>query len=302
MGISVKDRKILWGRSGNRCAFYGCNIELHQVEDANTSSIIGEECHIEAQSANGPRYNASLSEKQVNSFNNLILLCANHHKIIDDNPEQYTVKDLKIMKSEHEDRVRKALEDKTDFDDMYYESIVYYIDMMLEFDHWDTWTSYLLSADGPSISVEMMDDIDKVNTFILSRVWFGTYPDLENTIKSLRDILIDFENVFIRHSDRKNNWYYTEKFYKIRPYDEEVTTQLRKEYENHMILINNLVYEITRVANKICDLTRKYICHDYRLAEGKLISYDKCPEYREGEYYPGLSQFIKISKNRDVSI
>ncbi|MFD0084198.1 hypothetical protein [Priestia megaterium] len=45
MPVSNKARKILWGRSANRCAI--CKKEL--VEHATSlddSSVIGEECHI----------------------------------------------------------------------------------------------------------------------------------------------------------------------------------------------------------------------------------------------------------------
>ena len=45
MAINDKTRKVLWGRSGNRCAI--CRREL--VLDATTVddvSVVGEECHI----------------------------------------------------------------------------------------------------------------------------------------------------------------------------------------------------------------------------------------------------------------
>lgn len=301
MSITVQSRKILWGRSGNRCAFPGCNQELHQA-DETSSTVIGQECHIEAQSEDGPRFNPALSEKQIDSFENLILMCPIHHRIIDENPEKYTVAALKKMKAGHEDRVRRALEDKSEFDDLYYMSIVDYIDMMMEFERWDIWTSYMLSADGPMCTMEKDEDIEEVSRYILSRVRYKKYPDLDDAIKQFRIILIDLSNVFHKHSILTNGWYRTEKFYKIKPYDHEVADRLLAEYEVHVILVDNLVYEMTRAANLICDLTRKHIDPSYRLAEGKLLSYDKCPEYREGESYPGLERFREICEQRDVFI
>lgn len=267
-------------------------------EDGYT--LIGMECHIEAQSESGPRFNKNLMEKQIDSFENLILLCPTHHKIVDDNPKDYTVERLKKMKADHESRVRKVLDNKTEFDDMYYESVVYYIDMMLEFDNWDAWTSYLLSADGPKISEDMLDSIDEIKQYILGRVWFGKYPDLEDAIKNLRNVLIDLVGVFSRHSEQNRNWYFTEKFYKVRPYDAKLANELLEEYHQHVLLVDNLTYEMTRAANRICDLTRKHIDRCYRLAEGKLLSYDTCPEYRNGENYPGLDDFKKICRERDI--
>ena len=54
MPITDKTRKILWGRSGNRCAI--CKNEL--VIDAtgqDAESVVAEECHIISPRQNGPR-------------------------------------------------------------------------------------------------------------------------------------------------------------------------------------------------------------------------------------------------------
>lgn len=300
MSIKVQDRKILWGRSGNRCAFPGCNQELHQVIGANGSTVVGEECHIEAQNGNGPRFNHALSEKQINTFENLVLLCPTHHRIIDENPEEYTVEALKKMKADHEGRVRRALENKSEFDDLYYEAVVSYIEMMMDFDKWDIWTSYMLSADGPMCSTQTQESIDEIRQYILGRVWYGQYPELEEAIKQFRRILTDLDSVFHRHTQLEHDWYKTEKFYRVKPYDHVIADRLNIEYQEHVLLVDNLVYELTRAGNRICDLTRKYVNPSYRMAEGKLLSYDQCPEYRQGESYPGLEEFKIICKTRDV--
>jgi predicted restriction endonuclease len=86
MPISDKTRKILWGRSGNRCAF--CRHEL--VIDATTAddeSVIGEECHILSRKGQGPRYDSSYPSEQLDEAENLILLCRIHHKMVDDQHE-----------------------------------------------------------------------------------------------------------------------------------------------------------------------------------------------------------------------
>lgn len=302
MSISVQNRKILWGHSGNRCAFPGCNQELHSSNGKDAKTIVGQECHIEAQSPGGPRFNPALSEAQIDSYENLILLCSNHHRIIDANPDQYTVAALKKMKTDHEKQVRRALEDKSEFDNMSYEAIVVYIEMMLDFETWDQWTSYLLSADGPMLSVNMQESIEEIKQYILSRVWVGRYADLEESIKEFRRVLIDFNDVFHRHSEQKGEWFITQKFYKVKPYDHVIADKLLVDYKMHLQLVNNLVYEMTRSANRICDLMRKYVDPLYRFADGKLTSYDDCPEYRDGEKYPGLEEFEKIYRTRDVFV
>jgi len=90
--------KGLFARSGNRCAFSDCFVPL--VEESNTVS--GEVCHIKARSVGGPRYDKKQTEKERNGAENLILLCARHHKIVDDDAGIYTEQVLHAMKKERE--------------------------------------------------------------------------------------------------------------------------------------------------------------------------------------------------------
>jgi len=111
MVISDKNRKILWGRSGNRCAI--CKIELIFDDDSsNNKSIVGDECHIISGQANGPRYNPEFPVDNINSYNNLMLLCKVHHKMIDDLFETYTDDILRNIKETHEKWVTKKLNSK----------------------------------------------------------------------------------------------------------------------------------------------------------------------------------------------
>ncbi len=77
---------------------------------ADEESIIGDECHIVAKHLNGPRGNESITDDQLNHYNNLILLCKTHHKMIDDQPMTYTAEMLKKLKLEHEKWVRTTLQ------------------------------------------------------------------------------------------------------------------------------------------------------------------------------------------------
>jgi hypothetical protein len=76
--------------------------------------IVGEICHIKAASPNGPRYDPQQTAAQRHGFNNLILLCANHHTVIDDDPEVYTVERLGNMKADHEARSTTLARDEID--------------------------------------------------------------------------------------------------------------------------------------------------------------------------------------------
>jgi hypothetical protein len=90
--------KRLFALSGNQCAFEACSVKL--VERDGT--LIGELCHIEAAEEDGRRYNRTQTDEDRRSFENLILLCANHHRRVDGS-DTHTVRDLREMKRVHEE-------------------------------------------------------------------------------------------------------------------------------------------------------------------------------------------------------
>lgn len=97
--------------SGNQCAHPNCSRQL-LAEDHQ--SIIGKICHIEAASKNGPRYNPNMSDDERRSYDNLILLCDEHHTIIDNRKSEhkYPVSLLKQWKQEHEQKVFQLIASK----------------------------------------------------------------------------------------------------------------------------------------------------------------------------------------------
>src|SRR5688572_22788416 len=105
MAITVQTRKMLWGRSGNRCAFEGCGQLLIQEVSGARTSVIGEEAHIVGRESRGPRGESALPLAERDNYENLILLCPAHHKIIDDHPEEFTIAVLSEMKQVHETTV-----------------------------------------------------------------------------------------------------------------------------------------------------------------------------------------------------
>ena len=107
MAISDHARKLLWGKSANRCSI--CRVELTKEENANdVHSIIGDECHIISKAINGPRYHGTTHEG-LDDYPNLILLCKNHHKEIDDHSVKYNAISLHEIKKKHIDWVARTL-------------------------------------------------------------------------------------------------------------------------------------------------------------------------------------------------
>jgi hypothetical protein len=73
--------------------------------------VFGEEAHIVARSAGGPRA-GDLDDDSRHSHTNLLLLCSKHHKQIDDQPNHFTVERLREIKEQHAAWVRRSLDEE----------------------------------------------------------------------------------------------------------------------------------------------------------------------------------------------
>ncbi len=318
MSISLKNHKILWAKSGNRCPYAGCKNEL--IVDpslADDSSVIGEEAHIVARKEDGPRGKNQLELSKRDEYSNLILLCRNHHKEIDDQESKYSVSFLHEMKSNHEEWVKTNLDfSLNDFN----EELKYskYLDKIIhdaDFDNWENWSSYLLSSGQPSISKDRYDSLKAIPNYVVSRFWPGKYLELERSIINFKNVLNDLTLVFDRYKQEKDDEYWTEKFYKIRDFDQERYHLLLDKYNYHVDLVEDLTLELTRAGNLLCERIRDSIHPNFREEEGKLLVttgpdmslkwQTLLIQYKNGEKtnrpYPGLESFLEERKNRDFN-
>ena len=116
MAIPIAQQRMLLQRSGNVCAFPDCRLLLTAAGPPdNPVVVLGEMAHIVAESLNGPRGDSPLTAEQRNLYQNLILLCNQHHQLIDSDGAlaTYTVARLTAMKEEHERWVERSLRGRT---------------------------------------------------------------------------------------------------------------------------------------------------------------------------------------------
>lgn len=109
----------LWLSSGNRCAFTSCTEVIMDSE----GTLLGEVAHIRSPVPGGPRFDATRSNNQSRAFDNLLLLCAKHHKIVDTRVDEWPVERLEALKVDHEkiytgvvDQLRQMVGDITSGD------------------------------------------------------------------------------------------------------------------------------------------------------------------------------------------
>ena len=127
---------------------------------------------------------------------------------------------------------------------------------------------------GSSETIEKtrFDALRELSNYIVSRIWPQRYPDLEAAFINFKNVLNDLIKVFDEHLEERPNSYVIERFYKVIWHqDESVYRDLLKKYEYHVLLVEDLLIELTRAANYVCDKIRDFIFERFRLQEGVIL-------------------------------
>jgi hypothetical protein len=105
--ISIATQNFLWGRAAGRCEFAGCNRPLWKSSVTSERVNIAQKAHIYSFSEGGPRGNDGVPPGDLNSIDNLVLVCHECHQKIDAAVDGgcYTASLLQQMKREHERRI-----------------------------------------------------------------------------------------------------------------------------------------------------------------------------------------------------
>lgn len=315
MSISVKTHKLLWGASGSICA--KCKRKV--FEDAtltDDASVVGEEAHIVSKKTDGPRHEDPLAMDRRDLAENLLILCNACHKIVDDQFVHYTVELLRKMKADHEAWVLETLgqgDPAKKQDDMIYAALVDEWAKQMEVDDWRNWSYGMMSHGNPSMAEERVDRFEEFKVWLLGRVWPGRYPKLEAAFHNFRRVLQDMLNTFVAHAELMGNRLIIKNWNPTRWLDQEVFDRGLKRHEFYVYLVDDLVLELTRAANFICDRVREFVSPAYRVHEGAVLAMggpfengsdrtfktEYCGAERTDEPYPGLDQFKTMRKERD---
>ncbi len=234
------------------CSFPNCNKRLS--ENGNN---IGQICHIVAQSKNGPRGDFPCVD--LDSYDNLILLCQEHHKLIDDYPEKYPVDPVKKFKNDHETMVRNKLNHSNSF---YNNLIVEFEKKVLEigFD----WLETLPNVDW-SLQVKTYNQLYALTEWIDSRDWVEN-NDIQNSFKILSFSIKKALSIFEQHMTQpRNGYYFTDKFYKQVDYYEnpELREKLQKDFDDYTYGLINITIEVANNFNTIFRLIRQNIDNEF---------------------------------------
>ena len=324
MSISERDIKLLWARAAGRCSFPDYKIKLTQDKKlASESFPLGEQAHIVGESKSAPRGKSPLTKDERNSYFNLILLCPTHHTIIDNNPEDYPVEKLHVMKAQHELWVEQTLSESSDLrktaQDVIYADLIDAAVEACQLDSWDKWTFRALST-TMNWDEDAQKRIFEFSNKILGALWPKTLPELECALKKLADEMHAAIETFMEHCEprkTKSDILFEERFYKSRGWieDDKVYQQLFNEYDAWQKKCKNHVIEATKAVNWLADVVRRDVNPLFFATKGKFFvimgPFDALefrsyfPEYTEAEKRKmllsckkGRSQSKKASKSR----
>jgi hypothetical protein len=103
--VSALTRNLLWAQSAGRCQY--CNKQLiGDLHSGNDKLIRALVAHIVSAKPNGPRGDAVRSPALIDDISNLMLLCYEHHRLIDVEDEAgHPEEVLLAMKAAHETRI-----------------------------------------------------------------------------------------------------------------------------------------------------------------------------------------------------
>ncbi len=103
--VDEATKVLLAARTAGRCEYLGCNKLVYEHHLTKQAGNYAQRAHIVGFREGGPR-GRSGSRSRINALDNLMLLCPEDHKAIDDDVEGHPKALLVQWKREHEERIR----------------------------------------------------------------------------------------------------------------------------------------------------------------------------------------------------
>jgi len=234
---------------------------------------LGEQAHIIGEKSNAARGKSNLTEKERNSYHNLILLCPNHHKEIDSNVEDWTIEKLYRTKSEHELWVHETLSEREDSIELANQIVVTsIIDSTVELcrlNCWNIWTSFALGPD-PEWDVNFIDDIDEYRICALKSVWPEEYSDLRSATLNLSSVLDAASKIYMKYVELIEDRYVARRFYKDRGFNSNYQNDL-DAYVSWIDKCYKSTFKVAKAINWFADVVRRDINPMFFADHGKFL-------------------------------
>lgn len=287
MGISVVDRKLLWGRAGNRCAWGGCDqrlgVDLRTPESAllqQHGAVIGEEAHIRSSRREGPRHDPEYPNEKLDTYDNLILLCPTHHTTIDkEGGAAWSIDEVQRMKTDHE-RAIDAMTGAADLATRDMQEIlaaqVTHWENLAHIDEWPKLTASLNQV-HPFIRKDIADDLFTLSAWLLQRRWPSGYERVVASFEQFGNVLGCLLQLVARNFEPRDEVLELPREHKRIDWNPSLYTELITDFNVKANVIWLLTMELTRAANLVIAAVASELDPLYRIAEGYVLMQDGDP-------------------------
>lgn len=273
MGIQTTDIKILWAKAAGRCSMPDCRQPLiAEASDSVLSGniLIGENCHIVGDSKDGPRGKSPLSDEERDRYPNLILLCRNHHRIIDRDPDAWPIEILHQVKSDHELWVETQLTqcEQSRADRLYSQLVNAATDDLL-LAHWDAISDHAIRG---ILFKDFVEGAGRFGELMFRTVWPGDKPYLESALQNLHARLGAYVNHFLSLAHFDGHVWTEDRTWKKEwrdDYDHYAAKSTKWEQK-----ATNLLYNVVFALNEYADAVRENLNPDYFFLQGKFTLCD----------------------------
>jgi hypothetical protein len=275
--VDLATRVAIWGRASARCSDPNCRRVLtFRPDEVADPSLIGEVCHIRAKSPGGPRYDEHYPEEFRETYDNLLLMCRIHHKIVDDHPEIFSIEKLRAIKAEHEGWVDSQLsENEKDARAVRekYSVLLAAIEKQACFDKADRWLGSMGHNEYPKIEKNFATTLFDFPTWIVRQFWPNLIPNIESSAMNLLQALDDYTHFFVQHSSTRvfPEFYTIPKFYQSDVWDEERYERQSEEWRRVIAEARQRALEIAKALNLLVKTVRANLVMDYRTEEGWFV-------------------------------
>lgn len=297
MSVSTVDIKILWSRAAGRCSIPECRMELTPGSDTVPTGgvIVGENCHIVAEKMDGPRGNYSVSDADRNRYPNLILLCNNHHKIIDTDVDFWSVERLHQVKSAHESWIKTTFEQSRNFDELVYKNLVETASKKLILQAWEPISDHAVRH---LPHTQWIDGIYEFNAAVQLAHFSGKQVTLENSIRELASRAFEYAEHYMTLAHLpypEASCYQEDKTWKrIQRTDYQQYADRSEAWrDKNLVLLMNL----THAVNEFSDHVRMFLDPAFFLQQGRFAICDSMGVTNQLE-----SCWILPSVYRDVNV
>lgn len=302
--------KLLWGRAAEHCAFDDCRKVLSRTPAASLGVYpLGKQAHIVSHKKGGIRDDPALTQKERDSYANLILLCAEHHDVVDHEPQVYTAAKLHGIKTKHELWVTESLATADDqqklADELVYATLVDSAVDNLWLASWKEWTAGAVQPtpvwheDLPSAIGVFVEDVHLAN-------FPGVLIELEHALGAAAVASGTAALTFEEHAVLVQGMTLLRghQFYR----DAAGTPEARQaldEWGLWRMRCYAWIYEATKAVNWLADVVRRDLNPLFFAAEGKFAVIENHPlsgkRILKLEYEPDERVAERIARLRELA-